>query len=544
MSFHPASFAHLLAGLGFAVLLALGLNLLLARPSAAQPPPAAAPSLSLAPAPAAIAVATSIAAPAAEPTEWFSATAMLTSSAAVVTVGDALTVTAQLVTTGTCGFALYDVTLGQAKPLLAHVEPPGSVIGPPGPNPAAWRLAAWQSGVTTFTVDFYGETNCNDAWQWTTVRAESQPVTVTGFFFAMPFVSRSIPQPQITNLGALDWPYNANSTAYDINNSGQIVGESRSELAQRRAFLWQNGVMTNLGVLGGAYSYAKVINERGQVIGNSATAAGQDHAFFWAGGSMTDVGTLGGSWSDAVDMNLHGQVIGNSITPEGHLHGFIWANGVITDLGTLGGDNTTARDINDRGQVVGFTTSGDGSNRAFLWENGAMNDLGLDSAAASSAKAINERGQVAGGIVSNGQQLGFLWEQGVITYFAGLGGNLYRIDALSERGQVLGYNTADDAMGIRAFLWEAGKVTDLDTRGNRWTCAALMNSAGQIILDRFSEEAPWGTVLWRNGRFAPLAALVDAGDRCALAINDLGQVVGWSSAIDVESRAVLWKTFQ
>ena len=54
--------------------------------------------------------------------------------------------------------------------------------------------------------------------------------------------------------------------------------------------------LTDLGTLGGTYSQAVAINEAGQVIGNSsylADDADLQHAFVWQGGVMTDLGTLG-----------------------------------------------------------------------------------------------------------------------------------------------------------------------------------------------------------------------------------------------------------
>ncbi len=49
--------------------------------------------------------------------------------------------------------------------------------------------------------------------------------------------------------------------------------------------------ITDLGTLGGSYSYAYGINDSGQVVGGAATASGAQHAFLYSGGSMTDLGT-------------------------------------------------------------------------------------------------------------------------------------------------------------------------------------------------------------------------------------------------------------
>src|SRR6266511_4090363 len=128
--------------------------------------------------------------------------------------------------------------------------------------------------------------------------------------------------------------------------------------------------VTDLGTLGGGYSYAVAVNNSGQVAGNSATASGDHHPFVWQKGTMTDLGALTGCCSNAVAVNGLGQVVGNGSTT-GSLdpHAFLWQSGTMTDLGTLGGCCSQAVAVNGIGQVVGRSFTAAGGSHAFLWQN-------------------------------------------------------------------------------------------------------------------------------------------------------------------------------
>ena len=133
-------------------------------------------------------------------------------------------------------------------------------------------------------------------------------------------------------------------------------------LLWRRAKVWENGKVTNIGSFGGAINNAaQDINDWGEVVGYSDLSGDTTtHAFLWTKETgIQDLGTLSGDTSSyAIGINNLGQVVGQSCDASGNCRAFLWKNGTMIDLNTLLRPGTSlylngAFAINDQGEIVG-----------------------------------------------------------------------------------------------------------------------------------------------------------------------------------------------
>jgi probable HAF family extracellular repeat protein len=263
-------------------------------------------------------------------------------------------------------------------------------------------------------------------------------------------------------------------------------------------FLWHDGVMRDLGTLGGPNSSTVWRpNDEGDVGGLSEISTpdpnGEDFcgfgdnlvclAFYWHNGRMTAQPTLGGPNASGFGVNDLGELAGtaenNVIEPTCAAFGgvlqykpVIWKGGHIYQLPTLPGDPVgVAYAINNNGQAVGNSGQCGAGNfpvqeHGVLWQNGKVIDLGnLGSTINNNPEDINCRGDVVGFANLAGDETfhAYLWRKGVMTDLGTLPGDVHSVgQAINCQGQVVGRTSDADFNGV-GYLWENGVMSDLNT---------------------------------------------------------------------------------
>lgn len=336
------------------------------------------------------------------------------------------------------------------------------------------------------------------------------------------------------------------SRGNSINNRGWVAGYSTLPgNLTRHAALWRDGMLTDLGTLGGPNSaVTSPVNSNSGLIAGIAQTSTPD--------------PLGEAWSSSAFY------VGPTAT--GYINlGFAWENGVMRALPTLGGNNGFADGANSRGQIVGWAenTCHDPTCvppqvlqfRPVVYGPGVnqISELPLPAGDTSgAATGINERGQIVGISGICDQAVGrysakhaLLWDKGQIIDLGNLGAELWNTPTnINQRGDVVGFagTSNDDVDGnfLEAFIWTPkGGMQGLGfLPGDVHSEAYGINEQRQVVGLSCDADGNCRAFIWEAGVMRDLNDFKPASFTAVLEqakdINEAGEITG--RAVDANGR--------
>ena len=228
-----------------------------------------------------------------------------------------------------------------------------------------------------------------------------------------------------------------------VNNRNHVVGWGTTAEGTRAFLLPNPWTFEELDLVDGAsYAMAYDINDEDQVVGESGY-----RAFLYDNGVMTDIGTLGGTKAKALGINNEGDVMicasrwvyagWNRFTwtriKKYYDDTYVWNNGAITDIGSLGGYQTIGRSINDAGHIVGSAMTAAGSVHAFVYTPGIGIEDKWEDSGCSWFDSINTYGEMVGWSYNTIK----LCDQEDVVWQGSFGPDTY-VRAMNNHAQVVG----------------------------------------------------------------------------------------------------------
>jgi len=258
---------------------------------------------------------------------------------------------------------------------------------------------------------------------------------------------------------------------------------------------------------------------------------------------IVDLGTLSGSSASGNTINNIGWSMGSAnLSGNTTEHATVWIYGLRFDLGTLGGPNSDVQwpVKNDHGLIAGFSETGD------------LNPLGESWSCTAFTPT---------GIPTQHNCVGFVWQLGVMTALPTLGGYNGFAAGANNQGQIVGWaeNTVHDPTCVSPQVLQfepvvygpaKGQIKKLPNYpGDPDGAATAINDNGQIVGISGSCDTSVGAfsakhaLLWQNGTVTQLGSLGGEGWNTPMAINNRGDIVGFSDLPGDVSGGVLSPNF-
>ena len=290
-----------------------------------------------------------------------------------------------------------------------------------------------------------------------------RPIGMAGALVEDGFVQNTSTDPTFTGL---DYPGASLTVAFDINNSGNIVGFYRDANSDFHGFVYDRVTRSFASIdytnaVCATGTDARGINESGEIVGTCTDAAGNFYGYLLTADGFTSIQapgpmstiaqgissdsrnivgcihdinmstTMFGMWHDAAGFNFFGGMFGgltgigfmhNGVSPEGRnvvglfmdttvnrARAYILRDGVAVPFDYPGATLTQAWDVNAQGDVVGVYRDTAGRVHGFLRSaQGEFTSIDVPNATLTRAFGINTSGDIVGTYVVGGVQHAFL----------------------------------------------------------------------------------------------------------------------------------------
>jgi len=290
-----------------------------------------------------------------------------------------------------------------------------------------------------------------------------RPIGMAGALVEDGFVPNPSTDPTYTRV---DYPGALLTVAFDINNSGNIVGFYRDANSDFHGFLYDRVTRSFASIdytnpVCTTGTDARGINERGDIVGTCTDAAGNAYGYLLTADGFTSIQALGhlstipqrissdddnivgcihdtntsttmfGMWRDAAGFNFFGGTFGglngigfmhNGISPGGRnvvglfmdttvnrARAYILRDGVAVPFDYPGATLTQAWDVNAQGDVVGVYRDTSGRIHGYLRSDGGeFASINFPGATLTRAFGMNTNGDIVGTYVAGGVQHAFV----------------------------------------------------------------------------------------------------------------------------------------
>lgn len=315
------------------------------------------------------------------------------------------------------------------------------------------------------------------------------------------------------------------SMAYDINNSGQIVGCAETDGDKMHAFLWDSDTITDLGSFDGDESCAVAINDSEEVVGWSSHVVGSEPG----GLSVQTRGADGEANATTADWLM---ITGSSTNTDGIVFQVDFSAGGgsetpvhVTLTGSNAGTGYSIQDVVDAINIVSQNLPNDSNGNNL---NYSMASVELDTTATSYVLKLSSRTAEADDVTVRSDSIG----GATIT-------NAW-MDADGDVADMLSTGSSDFSstgtlgviplLEVHGCLWADDAMADLGTLGGDESKAHDINSSGEIVGYSLTDVGDKHACLWVDDDITDLNDLLGGGSPWelveAFAINDDGHITG------------------